>query len=290
MVFLIVIHAGLIIWASTLAISFLYRVDLSSESVKVNEALEVFGEQNVDWTDVSADTMTRQAHIRIGSRTNLDGTTRADEILEFGTYRGEQFVPKSLLRSEGDGTLEVVTNGNKLALSPNGGNVGVGTSSPNAKLDVAGETIIRGNASVGGNNQTSTLKIDSQGTSTVGIQLGPDPTSEASVSAARRKLLDSNGSDITASPYGFNKKSFGVYSMVGGEQVVMKRGNNTVLSFTEGENTEMYAEQNVVIQAHHGDVNLVSNNGKIRFHGAIELGGSDLTGGISNTLGQKNGK
>jgi len=94
--------------------------------------------------------MTRQAHIRIGSRTNLDGTTRADEILEFGTYRGEQFVPKSLLRSEGDGTLEVVTNGNKLALSPNGGNVGVGTSSPNAKLDVAGETIIRGNASVGG--------------------------------------------------------------------------------------------------------------------------------------------
>ena len=63
-----------------------------------------------------------------------------------------------------------------------------------------------------------------------------------------------------------------MYSMVGGEQVVMKRGNNTVLSFTEGENTEMYAEQNVVIQAHHGDVNLVSNNGKIRFHGAIELG------------------
>ena len=37
MVFLIVIHAGLIIWASTLAISFLYRVDLSSESVKVRD-------------------------------------------------------------------------------------------------------------------------------------------------------------------------------------------------------------------------------------------------------------
>ena len=35
--FLIVIHAGLIIWASTLAISFLYRVDLSSESVKVRD-------------------------------------------------------------------------------------------------------------------------------------------------------------------------------------------------------------------------------------------------------------
>ena len=106
------------------------------------------------------------------------------------------------------------------------------------------------------------------------------------MSAARRKLLDSNGSAIPASPYGFNKKSFGVYSMVGGEQVVMKRGNNTVLSFTEGENTEMYAEKNVVIQAHDGDVNLVSNNGKIRFHGAIELGGSDLTGSISNTLGE----
>lgn len=36
-----------------------------------------------------------------------DGTTKADEVLEFGTYRGDQFIPKSLLRSEGDGTLEV---------------------------------------------------------------------------------------------------------------------------------------------------------------------------------------
>ena len=69
MVFLIVIHAGLIIWASTLAISFLYRVDLSSESVKVNEALEVFGEQNMDWLDADGGAA-RQAHIRIGSRTN----------------------------------------------------------------------------------------------------------------------------------------------------------------------------------------------------------------------------
>ena len=63
------------------------------------------------------------------------------------------------------------------------------------------------------------------------------------MSAARRKLLDSNGSAIPASPYGFNKKSFGVYSMVGGEQVVMKRGNNTVLSFTEGENTDVRGEE-----------------------------------------------
>ena len=80
MVFLIVIHAGLIIWASTLAISFLYRVDLSSESVKVNEALEVFGEQNLDWVDADGGA-TRQAHIRIGSRGNADGTSKADEVL-----------------------------------------------------------------------------------------------------------------------------------------------------------------------------------------------------------------
>ena len=71
MVFLVVIHAGLIIWASTLAISFLYRVDLSSESVKVNDALEVFGERDMDpslWMDGSSDGSIRQAHIRIGSR------------------------------------------------------------------------------------------------------------------------------------------------------------------------------------------------------------------------------
>ena len=136
MVFLIVIHGGLIIWASTLAISFLYRVDLSSESVKVNEALEVFGEQNTDWLD-TAGGITRQAHVRIGSRGDAEGTTRADEVLEFGTYRGDQFVPKSLLRSEGDGTLEVVTNGNRLALAPTGGDVGIGTNLPTALLDVA---------------------------------------------------------------------------------------------------------------------------------------------------------
>ena len=53
-------------------------------------------------------------------------------------------MPKSLLRSEGDGTLEVVTNGNKLALAPNGGNVGVGTNSPTATLDVDGEAVVRG--------------------------------------------------------------------------------------------------------------------------------------------------
>ena len=47
----------------------------------------------------------------------------------------------------------------------------------------------------------------------------------------------------------------------------------------------MYAEKNVVIQAHDGDVNLVSNNGKIRFPRAIELG-QRSDGGISNTLGE----
>jgi hypothetical protein len=62
MVFLIVIHGGLIIWASTLAISFLYRVDLSSESVKVNEALEVFGEQNTDWLDTAEISSFRRAY------------------------------------------------------------------------------------------------------------------------------------------------------------------------------------------------------------------------------------
>jgi len=30
------------------------------------------------------------------------------EVLEFGSYHGEQFVPKSLLRSKDGGTLEVV--------------------------------------------------------------------------------------------------------------------------------------------------------------------------------------
>ena len=284
MVFLIVIHAGLIIWASTLAISFLYRVDLSSESVKVNEALEVFGEQNMDWLDADGGAA-RQAHIRIGSRTNADGSTRADEVLEFGTYRGDIFVPKSLLRSEGDGTLEVVTNGNKLALAPNGGNVGVGTNSPTATLDVDGEAVVRGNASFGGNDQPSLVKIDSQGTQTVGLQLGPGPMLDAGSDVnGRRRLLDGNASSTSATSSDYNKKSFGVYSLVGGEQVVMKRGNDTVMRFDEHEDTEVAAPNNVVIRAHEGDVNLISLNGKIRIHGAIELGGSDLSGSISDTM------
>jgi hypothetical protein len=227
MVFLIVIHGGLIIWASTLAISFLYRVDLSSESVKVNEALEVFGEQNTDWLD-TAGGITRQAHVRIGSRGDAEGTTRADEVLEFGTYRGDQFVPKSLLRSEGDGTLEVVTNGNRLALAPTGGDVGIGTNLPTALLDVAGEAVVRGNASFGGNDLPSLVKIDSQGSQTVGLQLGPDPGLESGVDGdGRRRLLDANTTGDASTSSVFNKKSFGVYSLVGGEQVVVKRGNDT---------------------------------------------------------------
>ena len=75
-----------------------------------------------------------------------------------------------------------------------------------------------------------------------------------------------------------------MYSLVGGEQVVVKRGNDTVLRFDENEDTEVAAPNNVVIQAHQGDVNLISTNGKIRIHGAIELGGSDLSGTISDTM------
>ena len=285
MVFLIVIHGGLIIWASTLAISFLYRVDLSSESVKVNEALEVFGEQNTDWLD-TAGGITRQAHVRIGSRGDAEGTTRADEVLEFGTYRGEQFVPKSLLRSEGDGTLEVVTNGNRLALAPTGGDVGIGTNVPTALLDVAGEAVVRGNASFGGNDLPSLVKIDSQGSQTVGLQLGPDPGLESGVDGdGRRRLLDANTTGDASTSSVFNKKSFGVYSLVGGEQVVVKRGNDTVLRFDDSENTEVSAVNDVKIESRDGDVSLVSSNGKIRIMGAVEFGGSDLTGTIANSAG-----
>ena len=285
MVFLIVIHGGLIIWASTLAISFLYRVDLSSESVKVNEALEVFGEQNVDWLDTTGG-ITRQAHVRIGSRGDTEGTTRADEVLEFGTYRGDTFIPKSLLRSEGDGTLEIVTNGNRLALAPTGGDVGIGTNQPTALLDVAGEAVVRGNASFGGNDLPSLVKIDSQGVQTVGLQLGPDPDLDSGVDVnGRRRLLDDNATDdaSASTSSAFNKKSFGVYSLVGGEQVVMKRGNDTVLRFDDHENTVVSAVNDVTIQSRNGDVSFEAPNGTIRIWGAFEFGGGDLTARVANT-------
>ena len=285
MVFLIVFHAALVIWASTLATSFLYRVDLSSESVKVNNALEVFGERDMDPSqlmDGSSESSTRQAHVRIGSRTSVNGTSKADEVLEFGTYRGDQFIPKSSLRSEGDGALEVVTT--RLSLAPTGGNVGVGTQEPTAKFDVNGGAVIRGNATIGGNNQSSLLKIDSQGTQTTGFQLGPEPTIEASNSSTSRRLLQaSNSTNSTTNTSRFNKKSFGVYSLVGGEQVVVKRGNDTVLQFDKNEDTEIAAQNNVVVRAHKGDISLISGNGKIHIHGAITLGGSDLTGTIADS-------
>jgi len=83
----------------------------------------------------------------------------------------------------------------------------------------------------------------------------------------------------------FNKKSFGVYSLVGGEQVVVKRGNDTVLRFDDNENTEVSAVNDVKIESRDGDVSLVSASGKIRIMGAVEFGGSDLAGTIANSMG-----
>jgi len=95
------------------------------------------------------------------------------------------------LRSQGGGTLEVVTQ--KLALAPTGGNVGVGSAASPATLEVAGNSVFRGNASVGGNNQASVLRIDSRGPNTVGLQLGPDPeapySSESLSGSGARRLL-----------------------------------------------------------------------------------------------------
>ena len=56
--------------------------------------------------------------------------------------------------------MQLVTQ--KLALAPTGGAVGVGTAAAPASLDVAGNSLFRGNASVGGDNQSSVMKIDSK--------------------------------------------------------------------------------------------------------------------------------
>ena len=46
MVLMIVIYGGLIIWASMQVTGYVYRLNISSESVKVNNGLEVFGEHD----------------------------------------------------------------------------------------------------------------------------------------------------------------------------------------------------------------------------------------------------
>ena len=117
----------------------------------------------------------------------------------------------------------------QLALAPTGGNVGVGTSTAPASLEVAGNSVFRGNASVGGNNQDSVLRIDSQGSKTVGLQLGPDPELPDPTSSGARRLLGGAGAEggvngSAGNVSSVNKKSFGVYSLVGGEQVMVKRG------------------------------------------------------------------
>jgi len=50
---------------------------MSGDSVKVNDALEVFGETDIGGGGGRGNT--RQAHVRIGSRTASSGATRADE-------------------------------------------------------------------------------------------------------------------------------------------------------------------------------------------------------------------
>ena len=125
-------------------------------------------------------------------------------MLEFGTY-GESgsFVPRAHIRStaaaDGSGLLEArgstrpgslsllaparvlharsrripQLSADNVSLAPAGGMVGVGTTMPEAALDVAGSGIIRGNASVGGTNDSAVVSIASGGTATAGLQLGP---------------------------------------------------------------------------------------------------------------------
>ena len=71
------------------------------------------------------------------------------------------------------------------------------------------------------------------------MQLGPDPDfdwPDDAMSGGGRRLLGGEGpGSASGAEGGSNKRSFGVYRLLGGEQVVVKRGRHTVLHFTENE-------------------------------------------------------
>jgi hypothetical protein len=117
-------------------------------------------------------TPTRALHIArtaaIGPSINLqttDSTSNGSIAFSNSTNTALAQIGSNLNVSDGNGGLEFLTNGtNTRMFISSSGNVGIGTTSPNARLDVNGNTIITGSLTVAPTAGNVELQVTSTGT------------------------------------------------------------------------------------------------------------------------------
>ena len=93
------VYAGVVLLAASAALVALYRVDVASDHLSLNDALQVFGSpSNANpFKDTSA--LARSAHVRIGSR-SLSGQDM-DEVRGCACTRMTQLRGKNVLSGAG---------------------------------------------------------------------------------------------------------------------------------------------------------------------------------------------
>lgn len=138
---------------------------------------------NLNSGNVGIGTITPNSKLEI-----ITNSTYGDEIgaIKLKSSTANQFVYASYLDAYEAGSIQVIKPGitaQSLVLNPQGGNVGIGTPSPNFKLEVKGNALFGSEGAASGlSNYTNTIGVVGDGTSAssaAGIQFGDNASSSS---------------------------------------------------------------------------------------------------------------
>jgi hypothetical protein len=135
--------------------------------------------------------MTGGGYISVSGGHGITIKDKIDEITVFGIQGTASYGGRFDMYGPGNSARNVVLDANGLSWL-NGGNVGIGTNAPAAKLDVAGDTHISGNLTINGTLNAANYSFGNGTTSFVGnVGIGTTaPTSGLSVQAEGSNYAD----------------------------------------------------------------------------------------------------
>ena len=77
---MLLIHAGLLLWASLMVVGVRHKVDVTGGYISVNEALQVFGPEMQASGTTLPTARARQAHVRIASHAPPEQSGSVEEV------------------------------------------------------------------------------------------------------------------------------------------------------------------------------------------------------------------